>query len=193
MKKILFLFILTISCNVLGEDISDFKIEGMYIGESLLDYYSEEEIFKNKSNASYNLKEAKFYSTTFRNSNFENYEAVEIFLKSNDNNYIIYSIRGGIFYENKIEECKVKKKEILNEMKNFLKMNFVSGELKHQFDETGKSIQYQSYFLLEDNSNIRVECYQWSKEVKKQYNWTDNLSVSLVSSEVQEWINNNYK
>ena len=191
MKKFIFLIFL-FSFSTFAEDISNFEIEGMNIGESLLDYYSKEEIFTNKSNALYNVMETKFYSTTLRNSNFKNYEAVEIFLKSNDNNYIIYSIRGGIFYENKIEQCKVKKKEILSEMENFLKMDFVSGELKHQIDETGKSIQYQSYFLFEDNSNIRVECYEWSKEIKKQYNWTDNLSVSLVSGEVQEWINNNY-
>ena len=82
--------------------------------------------------------------------------------------YIIQSIRGGIFYENQIEECKEKKREILIEMENFLNVSFVSGELKHQFDKTGNSIQYQSYFLYEDNSNIRIECYEWSKDIKKK-------------------------
>ena len=43
--KILFtLFVLFFSSSVFAEDISEFEIEGMSIGDSLLDFFSEEEI-----------------------------------------------------------------------------------------------------------------------------------------------------
>ena len=49
MKKILILlfslFFLN-STSVIADDISDFSIEGISIGDSLLDYMSEEEILK---------------------------------------------------------------------------------------------------------------------------------------------------
>ncbi len=47
MKTLLTIFVLLLSSSVLAEDISDFEIEGMSIGDSLLQYYSEEDINKN--------------------------------------------------------------------------------------------------------------------------------------------------
>lgn len=49
MKKILvllFSFFLLSSPSVFAEDISDFTIEGISIGDSLLDYMTEDEILK---------------------------------------------------------------------------------------------------------------------------------------------------
>ena len=49
MRIILTIFILLSSSSVLAEDISDFQIEGMSIGDSLLNYFSETEIKSFKS------------------------------------------------------------------------------------------------------------------------------------------------
>ena len=49
MKIFLTLFVLFFSSSVLSEDISDFQIEGMSLGDSLLDYMSEEKILNNQS------------------------------------------------------------------------------------------------------------------------------------------------
>ncbi len=50
MKRIIFIIILIFSLQSLSkaDDISDFQIEGMSIGDSLLDYFSRTEI-DNKS------------------------------------------------------------------------------------------------------------------------------------------------
>ena len=49
MKKFLavIILILTLQTPSQADDIRDFQIEGMSIGDSLLDYFSEEEIKKN--------------------------------------------------------------------------------------------------------------------------------------------------
>ena len=44
MKILLTLFVLLFSSSMFAEDISDFQIEGMSIGDTLLDYFNEEEI-----------------------------------------------------------------------------------------------------------------------------------------------------
>ena len=43
MKIFLTLFVLLFSSSVVAEDISDFEIEGISIGDSLLDYMTEDE------------------------------------------------------------------------------------------------------------------------------------------------------
>ena len=47
MKIFLVLFVLFFSFSVFADDISDFQIVGMSVGDSLLDYFSEEEIKNN--------------------------------------------------------------------------------------------------------------------------------------------------
>ena len=44
MKILLTFFVLLFSSSVFAEDISDFQIEGMSIGDSLLKHYSEKQI-----------------------------------------------------------------------------------------------------------------------------------------------------
>ena len=46
MKILLTFFVLFFSSSVVADGISDFQIEGMSIGDNLLDYFSEEEIKK---------------------------------------------------------------------------------------------------------------------------------------------------
>jgi len=50
MKKLciyLFLVLFSLQTPSQADDIRDFQIEGMSVGDSLLDYFSEEEIIKN--------------------------------------------------------------------------------------------------------------------------------------------------
>ena len=44
MKILLTLFVLLFSSSVVAEDISDFEMGGMSIGDSLLDFYTKTEI-----------------------------------------------------------------------------------------------------------------------------------------------------
>ena len=44
MKTFLTFFVLLFSSSLFADDISDFQIEGISIGDSLLNYFSEDEI-----------------------------------------------------------------------------------------------------------------------------------------------------
>ena len=81
-----------------ADDIRDFQIAGMSIGDSLLDYFSEKEI---KSNTNYNgysyIKEKKFVDfELYEKNRFDKYDGVQIAFDRNDNQYLIHSISAGI-------------------------------------------------------------------------------------------------
>ena len=74
MKKFLAVLILifTLQTPSQADDIRDFQIEGMSIGDSLLDYFSEEEIINKQNSYSdkgYMYKSKDYYSLTFTSIN----------------------------------------------------------------------------------------------------------------------------
>ena len=95
MKKLLILlfsiFFLS-SSSVFADDISDFEVEGIGIGDSLLDYMTEEEILKeielNKDMYSY-LNEPNKYAEVYVLKNFPTYDMVSVFVKNNSLNLYV--------------------------------------------------------------------------------------------------------
>ena len=110
MKRFLLILILTLSFQswTKADDISDFEIEGMSIGDSALDYFSVEKILKNKRN--YGYKSNKFYAVGFY-ENLKKYDSLDLHFKTGDKKYLIYSISGASFFKKKISDCYKKKKK----------------------------------------------------------------------------------
>ena len=123
MKKLstyLFLILFSFSAPSFADDISDLQIEGISIGDSLLDYFSEEKI--TNSNRHYPYLDNEFYAVGFdRENSFEVYNAIEIHLKTDDKKYKIYSVDGLIFYINNIDDCYKKKTKLKKNCLKFLK------------------------------------------------------------------------
>ena len=88
MKKIFFLiiWILIFQTQSSADDIRNFKIEGMSIGDSALKYFSKDQIIANKYFA-YPLK--TYFQTHIRTPNSKMYNAVQLSIKDGDNNFII--------------------------------------------------------------------------------------------------------
>ena len=94
MKTLLTLFVLFFSSSVLADDISDFEIEGMSIGDSLLDYFSEEEI-KDKMDLIYsdfNNSQSKNFAVIDYDKNLSVYDFLTIDFKTNDQKFNIVGI-----------------------------------------------------------------------------------------------------
>ena len=192
MKKFLAILILifTLQTPSWADDIRDFQIEGMSIGDSLLDYFSKQQIISNKVDYSY--KNNDFYSVKFDNLiSSETYDGGEVYLKTNDENYIIYHIFGAISFDNKnINDCYKKKDSIVAELSSLFidakKIDY--GTYAHPTDKTGESKISSVYFEFKSGDEVSVVCYNWSKELDKVYR--DHLAVSLNSEEYSYWINN---
>ena len=187
----LFLILFTLQTPSQADDIRDFEIEGMSIGDSLLDYFSEEEIKKEKQDES-PYKNNDFFLAVFDSKNFNSgtYDFFRFHLRSDDNTYRIFHIGGLITYRNKdFKECTTKKNEISKELVQlFGDDKKQEGKLKkYVMDKTGKSTSLSTYFNLNDG-RIRVMCLNMSEELENKKRWYDNLSVNIYSNEFSRWL-----
>ena len=104
---VLFL-ILSIQSWTKADDISDFEIEGMSIGDSALDYFSESRI---KQTMRTDFPKSKKFSRSFglKLSNMTTYDNITIYFKTNDKKYKMAAISGAIMFKNNIKDCYPKK------------------------------------------------------------------------------------
>ena len=107
---IIIIFFINIQSLTKADGIQDFAIHGISVGDSLLDYYSSDEIFENIDQNAYKNKDGKFKLTGFYGK-FGEYDGLQFAIKPNDKNLIIYGINGGIFFSN-IKKCNLKRTSI---------------------------------------------------------------------------------
>ena len=186
MKTLITLFVLLFSSMAVADDISDFQIEGISIGDSLLEYFSEEEI--NAPNKYY-FRDNKFIGILiWQHSSFKVYDGVSFVYKPNTN-YKIHSISGSLNYKNNIKDCYNKQDEIVSEISNLFK-NISNKKYVGNYpaDETGNSKSTNVEFNLSKNI-IRVTCYDISEKKTLENNWWDSLDVELMTSEFWNFLN----
>ena len=188
MNKLLLILVLTISLQSLSkaDDIRDFQIEGMSIGDSLLDFFSKSEIDSFKK---YYYKGNKKY---FRlnigklNSNFNEYERIDFELKNNDKNFKLEAINGTFDYKKNIEECYSRMKKIVREISSSLEKSKTRSYVFEYPDNGGKS---DITDFVYSTGVIRVWCTNYSKK-KEETGYADHLGVVIQSINHFNWIAN---
>ena len=175
MKKIFFLLIFFLSFQKLSsaENIQNFQIEGMKIGDSALNYFSESQLENNEQgwhNYSYNE-----YSTSYMpGKGIYNWFLVSY--KNDDNNFIIEGLVGGLEKSNyDIKECNNKLDvvalNISKLFKNIVQEEKKSYKLKQDaaqtYPFTGKSVVTSLSFNFLDGAKIILECYKMDIEAKE--------------------------
>ena len=96
-----------------ANDIKKFQIDDMSIGDSLLNFFSEEEIIKGVKTNYPGSKE--FYGIHFF-SKSDTYDQYSFMIKSNDKKYRIYSLSGDIYFIDDLPGCLKKKEEIVKDV-----------------------------------------------------------------------------
>ena len=190
MKILLTLFVLFFSSSVVADDISDFEIEGMSVGDSLLDYFSENEIVTQyeTTKSHYNYLPKK-YAEVYLFKNLENYDYMSFFYNLNDKKYIIQSIRGIITFP-KINECLNKQKELSLFVKGmFPNANYFENEYDHPLDKSGRSKNYEITYESQNNEfHIGIHCTDFEEDLRIKNNWDEGLSLSIKKIEVSNWL-----
>ena len=191
-KKFLAILILIFALQTpsQADDIRDFQIEGMSIGDSLLDYFSKEEI-KNNTNTGYYTNNEYTPVEFFQLSSFKTYDAVGLKYKTDDKKYIIVGISGTLFCEKDIEKCNKKQKEIDLDISNMFEN--VQREVytgKHDADKSGKSTTSQINYWFKSKEAVSIEVIDWSEKITNEKGWTDNVSVVFYTSDFAQWIIN---
>ena len=159
MKKLLIMMILIFSFQSWSkaDGIRDFEIEGMSIGDSLLDYMNKDEIQKEieLNRYMYSYLTGEFGEVYLPNRKFKKYNMVSVFVKPADEEFLIYRISGSIDFSNKIEKCYQIMNEIAEEFSKFFS-NSKKTEFSndHPIDKTGRSKTKTISFITNSNNIV---------------------------------------
>ena len=187
MRTFLTVLILILNLQALSkaDDISEFEIEGISIGDSLLQFFSEKEI---NSNLADWYKNNEYSTSLLSIENYETYKDLDVSFSSKDREYKIVSL-AGIHVDAERENCKLIKREIVNEIRQVINNKNVDFEERveiHPIDPSGKSNVDSSYFYYKNGDAIVVQCFFFSKNVK----YDDGLKVSITTDEYVDWLEN---
>ena len=186
MKKLLGILVLGLLwCNIsLADDIRDYQLYNMSIGDSALDFFSKSEIKKNKMMHWYKNKKVTPVSIEI---NGKDYDTVSFSYWTNDENYTIIEVTGMKDYANNIKQCYKEKKDQVKIIKeSFTSLKETSEKGKHPADKSGKSKFDSTEFIFKSGGFIRIACYDWSKKMK----YEDHFRMGILSAEFVDWLKN---
>jgi hypothetical protein len=192
MNRLLLILILTLSFQswTKADDIKDFEIEGISIGDSLLNYISDSEIKKNKfflKQSGNNKQYSKINLTEL--INIETFESLTATFKTSDNKYKLETIQGLIDFTNDINSCLKQRGEIIAELSEIFKNRekLDNGKTVHWADKNSYTYDYFIFFGSKSDwpiDHILVSCYDWSKTS----GYTDHLRVAIVKENYMRWL-----
>ena len=193
MKRLLLILILTLSfqSSTKANDIRDFEIEGMSVGDSLLEYFSEKEINKKiNSKSTYRYTNNAYVSILIKSEKFKIYEEIGAVFKPNDNKFILQSIEGTFNYGSKVNECYKKQNIITADLKKTFSntTEFKTYTREYTADKTGKSTSKYNRFTFSNGSAISVVCYDMDKDFIDP---NDQLYLAISSEKFMEWLDKN--
>ena len=184
--KILLTFLALLICFqslTIADDISDFEIEGMSIGDSALDFFEKSSILKNTWDYPGSNKYKRVQNDNI--SFFKLYDAVDFMYETKDKKYIIQSL-AGIFLTNNIEQCIKKQNSIVSD----LEISFPNAKKTEQ-DKTYNDSHWQGSRNIQitfwlDNGIASVHCNDYSTKHGGQ----DHLAVNLKTNKSNEFLVN---
>ena len=184
MKKILTILILifVLQAPSKADNIRNFQIEGMSIGDSVLDYLPKNKIKKKVSPN----KKIKIVRAS-KKENLEIYDNSQLWCYDEDKDYKIVGLAGELRFNNDIKGCRKKQKEIVENIKSlFSTLTARESENKNMHDKTGKSKVFHYTFKFPNGDKINIQCYKFSKDFKKKRNAIDNLKVMIISKKMDD-------
>ncbi len=173
---------------VRADDIRDFQIEGISIGDSLLDYFPKEVILERMKTDYASKKFSRLDSFKEDDANFINYtiyDGMQFHFKTKDKKFIIYSLAAINAYWNNVSECYITKKEVIEDLKNLFPNTSYRDKKRrpHDDDPSGKSLIEEFYFEFNNGELATVSCFDWSEE----RGTPDQLRIGLFNKEIYDW------
>ena len=126
-------------CNVgVAEKISDFELDGISIGDTLLQYMTKEEILNDQkeSNEAYKNLGNQIFFEVYKEPKDSDIDFISFFVKSNDKNFIIQAIYTTKTYQNNIDQC-------------FARLNKITEQYDKNFKSLKKDQKNQKYYMIQ--------------------------------------------
>lgn len=192
MKTFITFFLLFFSSSVFTEEISDFQIEGISIGDNLLNYFSINEI--ENATDTYYYKNKKYVFYLFTNiSNYKIYQDIQVTVINKPKTFIIHEISGIISYKDNIQDCYKKQSQIKNELEIAFNKESYKDTGSHPGDKTGNSKYVRFSYDFQNESYAQIVCFDMSKKLENNGQW-DALYITLTSDAFANFLTNeNYE
>jgi len=206
MKKLLILLFSLLflsSPSVFADDISDFEIEGISIGDSLLDYMTEDEILKEIERTKdfyLHLNEPNEYAEVYLYKKLKTYDVVSFIVKTSPSNefitnknekYTILAIYGSLDFTGDFDNCFVKRNQIALKLSELFPNSEKRETIyKNSADSSGRSIVDAIYFDYDSGDGFEASCSDLEETLRIKRNWSDVLYVAIKSEEARSWMRN---
>jgi len=184
MKKIFFLIILILSFQSLSlaDNIRYFPIEGMKIGDSALDYFSESQL-ENNEQGWHNYSHKEYSSSLMPGEGI--YKWFLVSYKNDDDKFTIEGLVGGIEKMNYgIEKCNsdlnIAASDISKKFKNTSreekKYYKIEVDAARSYPFTGKSSITSLSFNFLDGAKMILACYIMDKQAEQKESFLTSIS-----------------
>ena len=193
MHKIFFFLILIYSPLTFAiETIKDFKIEGISLGDSVIDHFPGRDIVNNISNDYDHLSNNFHASILEQYKTFTQFDRVGLVIKSDSKDILfpVHGIFGLIYYEKNIEECYTEKDKWVKKLGTKFKKDIENGLIKvgwaskkHPSDLSGRSHYEESKFFF-DWGFINITCFDMADHM----GIVDVLAIDIFDNEVDQWL-----
>ena len=190
MKILLLTLLLSISQITSADELSDFEVLGMSIGDSLMDFMPEVDILyeieKYKSSNRYShLKEpGKFFEITVPKQENDLYDGAEVFIKNTiTKDFTIYGIRGYRYYIEDFDACIKKRDQISEILINFFPES-KTGSLITE-DKTGIT---DNFSIGNSERIIDANCINLEETFRLKNNFLEGLSFVIRNKEFSDWV-----
>lgn len=192
-KPLLFLVVFFVLGCEQKEYVKDFKVEGIAVGDSLLTYFSEEDILETQRKTDImgnpiDLEGRIYIDSVFDKYQFETYQSLQMYYRLDDEKYIIHGVGGGIFYGYDADKCNNKYFEV----KKILEEQYTTPEITEYKDEKdgregmGDTTINETSYDFEDGSLIRIECNNFDNELLEI---ADYFMLTIFSKEANSYFN----
>ncbi len=193
MKKIIAIIIVSLYFAIpsKADDIRDFQIEGISIGDSALNYMDKKKLINSMR---YGFESKEFAYIEIKKKS-DTYDELLLFIKPDDKKFFVHSISGRILYPKDANSCYVKKKKITKELLELFKNKAKKddqGTFDYKADKIGKSTVTAINLQLDSGGLAHIGCYKFSKEFRKERNFSEvgMLSIAVASKEYSEFQKN---
>lgn len=181
------ILILNFQSFIKADDIRDFEIEGISIGDSLLSFGSKDQINSIKSSQQYKSKYTIYDIEKIIDT--KTYDYMSLTTKINDKDFIVTSVAGIINYI-ELDNCLEQQKQISKEIESILKYDDKDERVyPSQRDKTGNSKIYSIIYYFKpfpSQEAISINCSHFTNESNIQR----TLNVGVQSEEFADYIIN---
>ena len=185
MKKLLTILTI-ISCTFAyshADNIKEVQLDVISLGDSALKYFTKNELKNSSEEFFYKNKTYKYYFINTKK--FKPYDGIQVTVKPNDPNFIIYNLDGVTWIKN-FEECKIQMNDVSKEFEKISSSRGVVDKGKHPMDKTGNS-NYERILYRFSNGYAEIICFDMSKKLEAKGKF-DRFSVSLGFNEFREFL-----